>query len=619
MFLKNPRPSPVPTSTDLERILALPRRALPTPARDAALVDAMNVLLRRGRRPKEGPCACRPACLTSLLVAQARVLWELHLGSLYPDPTKRRGVVGLVPCGEGKTGLDLLAPLVAGARRTALLVPSGLVNQLVLAHAAWGAHFRTPRLVLPDGSVIPSSSGDDSCVVRVVPYHALSNDTALLLRADFDLVVADEAHRLRHVEASRTMRFVNLFVERPLTILCDWSGTLIGDSMLDAWHLFALALGEASPLPIDPGEAERWALAVDPVPRGAYAAPEGELRRLRLAMGEPTARAALRARVLSSPGVVAIEGGAPCPAPLRVSARAIAPPPDLLAAIREVRRTWARPDGEELIEALEYEKCLRELAAGFFYRMTYPRGEAPEVIRVWKERRKAWRSEAREVASRGMPGLDSLDLVAEAARRSRDGDVTLGDRFAPSRRSYAWEAWEEVAGEVRPETEAVWVSPFLAEDVARFAEENARRPPVIFAQHGALLDAAAAILGDHAVAIRSGSDVPAELARARRLGPRPLLLSIQAAGEGVDGLQEFYDHALAASSPASGDAWEQLLGRLWRRGQRADEVRYRVYRHTPEIRRAFDRAVAGARFTRETFGSRRALLLADIDFAVQGE
>jgi hypothetical protein len=132
----------------------------------------------------------------------------------------------------------------------------------------------------------------------------------------------------------------------------------------------------------------------------------------------------------------------------------------------------------------------------------------------------------------------------------------------------------------------------------------------VWYQHDAF---GAAIGAASGLRVYSGGDAE-DLRAAAALGSRSLVLSIKAYGTGFDGLQRAYSRALVTNSPSSGDAWEQAIGRLHRRGQAADEVVYEVYRHTPEVASAIDKAVAQAKYVEGVTGGRQALLAADVEW-----
>ena len=89
---------------------------------------------------------------------------------------------------------------------------------------------------------------------------------------------------------------------------------------------------------------------------------------------------------------------------------------------------------------------------------------------------------------------------------------------------------------------------------------------------------------------------------------------MKAHGTGRDGLQRVFSRQLVVCSPSSGDTWEQLLGRLHRVGQHADEVETWVYRHTPELVEAFEQATEQALYTKATIGTPQKILQATIEW-----
>ena len=64
--------------------------------------------------------------------------------------------------------------------------------------------------------------------------------------------------------------------------------------------------------------------------------------------------------------------------------------------------------------------------------------------------------------------------------------------------------------------------------------------------------------------------------------------------------------------PANGSSWEQLLGRLHRQGNLADEIEFYVYLHSREFINAFEQAKNDAEFIEETSGQKQKLNFAQI-------
>jgi superfamily II DNA or RNA helicase len=80
--------------------------------------------------------------------------------------------------------------------------------------------------------------------------------------------------------------------------------------------------------------------------------------------------------------------------------------------------------------------------------------------------------------------------------------------------------------------------------------------------------------------------------------PDVAAFSISAHGTGLN-LQQ-YDKAVIIEPPGSGLRWEQLLGRLHRPGQLADEVNFYVLSHTPQLRRSFVNALEDSRYIQDS-------------------
>ncbi len=602
----------VTKSDEFGRVLALPRRApvdLDGP-RGEALVELMT---ERLAKPK-GFCICnemRPPrrCVTRLKPAQAWALFEAPLAG---------GLLGAIGVGHGKTGLDILMATVfhdQGYRikNVVLLVPPGLLGQLEDDYKAWREHFRVPSFIFPNGTALlqHDKDGRPMPTVHVVPFSKLSRPEATEMLEDLapDLIIIDEAHRARHPDTATTRRILRYFAQHPECLLCCWSGTLTAKSLLDFWHLSAFALDEGSPLPVLKPIVEEWASAIDP---SDYPAPIGALRFF-CNPGEHV-YSGFHRRLVDTRGVVATKSQA-VDASIVISERKAPPiPKNVKEALTLLRAKWERPDGEQFVEALELAACARQLACGFFYRWRFPRGEAPELIERWRTARRNWNSEVRERLHHPRQHLDSPKLCENAAARAWasekrlvEGSVTYeGD--LPRWKAIAWPEWSQIRDAVEPETEAVWLSDYLAEDASEWGLKNRG---IIWYQHSAFGERVAKMSGLnlHGGGLGAGARIRAED------GARSIVASIKAHGTGTDGLQRlFYQQLVASPPPSSGDTWEQLLGRLHRIGFEGDEVITLCYRHTPELAEAIDKALIQAKYIEGVLGTYQKLLAADYDF-----
>jgi hypothetical protein len=613
----------VEDSEELQRVLALSRRAVidldgtpanPGPsARALALTELMTARLRRkdhGTRK----CNCHDIlkrrgipeeswqCIDTLLPAQAWVLYEAPLAG---------GLLGAVGVGHGKTGLDILSPMVMNCKLAVLLVPPNLKQQLVDAYELWAEHFDVPSLVLEGkGRINPGKP-----VLHVVAYSKFSRpeSTNLLEQLAPDLIILDEAHRWRHPDTATTSRGLRYFYNHSECRLCCWSGTLTDKSIKDYAHLAAIALRERSPLPIDPQVVEQWSCAVDPDGQGM----PGALRAL--CMPGETLYKGFGRRLTETQGVVTTRAGA-INAAINLHERKAPPLPHALEVmLNTLREANVRPDGEELIDQLEVAKNARQLACGFYYRWRFPRGEPEELILEWFETRKNWHKELREKLRARQEHLDSEQLCRNAAVRfyaeqetgvrhskggHRDGTPPL-----PVWESDWWPAWRDIADRVYHETEAVWVDDFLALDAAAWAKQH---KGVVWYEHEAFGRRVAELSG---LPMYGGGD-EAATALVRETGKRSVVVSMQAHGTGRDGMQHIWREQLVANPRSSATAWEQLLGRLHRIGQRADEVDTYVYRHTQEMQDAIDKAVVRAKYIEGTMTTSQKLLVANCTFSL---
>jgi hypothetical protein len=593
---------PVSDSPEVARVVAIPRRPPLDLESPEALALAREVTARFSRLDKDGAprqgCACaargRP-CFNSLKPVQAWALSEM---------AKTSGLLGKLGVGSGKTLLNVLAPLaVPNTKVAVVLVPPTLVGQLHAEYLRIAEHFRVPSLVLPTGGgqIHPGRP-----VLHVVPYSRFSRPeaTELLKKISPDLIIADEAHRLKAKDTSTTSRVLRYFAENPRTRLCAWSGTLTSKSVRDYGHVSAIALGEASPLPLDPNILEEWSLALDPI---EWRAPAGALFEL-CRPGEDV-RDGFRRRMDDTLGVVGTRAS-PVDASIILAERVPPPiPAKLNTLLKHLRSTWERPDGEELVDILQVAKSARELACGFFYRWTFPRGEPTDLIDRWFKVRSAWHKELREKLKHRVDHLDSPLLCAKAAIRAWSGY----EGPLPTWRAETWPSWVEIRDRVQPEPVAEWVDEYLANDAAEWARKHRG---IVWCDFDTFGRKTAAILGKpYYGGLQSDQDLfkigpdgkPAGLAIT---GKESVVLSVKKYHEGVDGLQYLFHEQLIANLIPGAARAEQLLGRTHRIGQSADEVTAHLYRHTIEMAESFDRALEQAKYIESTLGTYQKLLAA---------
>lgn len=590
-------------SEDLRRVLALPRRPRPSDETLASWARELELTFGKG----DVPCACasefRRPCCRHLLPVQAWALMEAR---------EVGGLLGPIKVGGGKSLLDLLTPVVVGAKVAVLLLPPNLKHQMLeVDWNYYGQHWKLPNLA---GSKF---FHPDRPTLHVVAFSELSGakSTDLLKRLRPDTVIVDEAHNLKNKKASRTKRFLRHFKELPGTRLFCWSGTLTSKSIKDYAHLSEFSLKKGSPLPLHFTVVEQWAAHLDP---SDWRAPCG---RLALLGSEPDARAGFAQRLSETKGVVTSLDDSGCNASLVVQTLPFEASKEVLEKLKTLEKTWQRPDGEELVDALSLARCAREVSCGFFYRWKFPRGEPRALIEEWLEVRKNWHKELREKLRNGREFLDSPLLCAKAAIRWREGYGFLdGDgkrvELPPHTKNGplpVWDSeyfpkWEAIRHKVKPETEAVWFDESLPQKVVEWLKES---PGIAWYEFGAVASKVIELSQpsglDNLTHLGAGEIFNERVAKLR--GEEHCLASIRAHGTGKN--LQMFDRSLIINPPGDGAILEQLLGRLFRRGQQSDTVNFEVFQHTEPFKKALASARNKAEYSEETLRAVMAVNLAN--------
>ena len=590
---------PVGWSHDLQRISELPRRVLDL--NDQGLADRWSLVLRQ---PVE-KCDCVEKwgfCIRQLLPIQALAL---------EDAYRANGLVAPIAVGAGKFGISVLLPwAIPGCQRAVLLIPPNLRAQFFGRDwPQWSVHFKLPNLA--HGRTFISGRP----ALHVVAYSELSSpkSSALLEQIQPDTIICDEGHYLASKDAARTSRFLRYFRDHPETRLCVLSGTITDKSIKEYAHLMRFSLRQGTPLPLHWPTVEEWAGALDPERGSMLPAPAGRLATF-CRPGEHV-REGFQRRLVETVGVVATAEGMVKQSLIIASRKpAPVPPADIAEKAAQVRNLWQRPDGEELTDILTRAAVAREMACGFFYRWTWPRGENADVIREWLAARKEWHQELREKLKRPVEQMDSPLLATNAAIRWHEGFVEV---LAPGLRiehpphtkhpltwaSGTWLHWQAVKDTCSPQSEAVWVSDYLVRDSVEWGRSHVG---IIWYQHDAFGQAVAK-LGSFPL---FGAGEKASQSILQEKGARTIVASVKAHGTGKN-LQHAFSVQLVANPPSSGKVWEQLLGRTHRQGQRADEVVCEVYQHTIEMREALEQAQAFAQYVAQTTGNAQKLCYAN--------
>lgn len=557
----------VDKSAELDRILALPRRVLKLDE-----IPDLTPLYRHTEVCRVRGCDLCARGPARLLPLQSAALFEAE---------RERGLLGALRVGGGKTLLSLLLVDALNLRRAVILVPSDVRQQLVdVDIPRYARHF-----MLPFGRF------------QVVSYSQLSNARTadVLEQIDPDGIIADEAHSLKNPQSSRTKRWRHCMKERPGIPFVPLSGTLTTRGPRDYGELSERSLKARSPVPRGYKEIEEWDDALrtrkaneESMPPGALLAfcTDDELQQLAQGKitGTDAARAGFLRRLVQSPGVVgSTEQDVECS--LVIRERKVEVPLGVAEAIRELERTWAIGD-EEIDSAATMAAKGREMSCGFYYVWDWPNG-VKDV--EWIQARKDWNRAVRDVlAHRSRPGLDSPLLVCNAAMRG-----TLG--------SYEkeWAAWAAVKDRPQPPTKPVWIDDFLCRDAEAWAEwavgkkDGSAGDGIIWYGHGAVEEWLKA--NTRIPVFGAGTSEEVIAMAAADIAPPVVALSVHSHRKGKN-LQHHWSQAYFIYCPANGEAWEQAVGRVHRRGQKEDRVLIDVALHTRPVRGAWDAALASARY-----------------------
>jgi hypothetical protein len=546
----------VQRTPELDRILALPRRRWED--RGALLAGKVTEYLRTPR----GEQQLRPI--------QAAALVEIH---------DYRG--GLLPIrvGGGKTLISLLSFVVLGARRPVLLLPAKLIDKTYREMPEYRKHW-----------LIPGNVRMMSYEILGRPQHA--ND---LEEAAPDVIVCDEAHKLKNSSAAVTKRVKRYMKAHPDTVFIAMSGTIIKRSLEDFVHLAEWALKRMNPTPVAFQDRIAWGMALDETKDDEGRLAPGALIELcnaeeRAKYAEDpltTTRIAFRRRLTETPGVVASQDGQ-----LGVSLRIDSVQPEVRGideALFKLRTEWERPDDEPIIDAIELWRHLREVGgAGLYYRWN------PKPPDEWLAARRAWAKMCREILKHNRSGLDSESQVVHAVDQG----------YYPVAKGVL-DAWRLVRDSFTPKTEAVW----LTQDILNFCADWMRREAgIVWVEHVEFGRTLSLITGVPFYQ-RQGKDMEGRPIELHPPGS-PMIASIQSNAEGRN--LQAWSKNLITSPPTSGAIWEQLLGRTHRDGQKADEVTATVLVVVKEQAAAFERACRDARAQTHLTGQEQKLSYADI-------
>jgi hypothetical protein len=545
-------------SSDLDRILALPRRSQSAVEFGETIAEEMTELLKT------------PQGTQKLRAVQAAALHDI--GTL-------GGLFGPIPVGFGKTLISLLAPYVLDAQRPLLVLPAALIKKTKIEQAKYAEHWRVPSNL------------------QIISYEMLGRVQAATFLEEMnpDLVIFDEVHRAKNKRAAVTRRLIRYMRSRPNTMVVALSGTVMRKSLLDFGHILRWCLKKNAPIPETDVELEEWAQALDEKLEEYERAAPGALTAFSGGLDDLDAvRRGFKERLISTPGVVAVTGGEDdlVTSSLRITALKYNLPPEVDQHFAKLRRDMVTPDQWQLMQAVEVWAHARQMALGMFYRWN-PRPPEP-----WRQARREWNAFVRETLSRSRT-LDSELQVVQACDAGRLPNETL-------------EAWRAIRDSFTPNVEPVWFD----DSAVKVCLEWMKEPGIVWVEHQFVGQRLAELSGKNYYGAKGLTDRGEFIDDA---SPKhAVILSIDANKEGRN-LQHKWSRNLITAPPEGADVWQQMLGRTHRPGQIADEVEVDVLLGCKEHANAWRRALSAAEAIRDTTGADSKLLLADVDWPSEDE
>jgi hypothetical protein len=574
------------------------------------------------------------------------------------------GVLAPIGVGRGKTLASLMIADAAyrrGINKIVLHLPPTIVSQLVGNDIRW-ARNRVPisfpiHVLHGKGRKARlgiAKSGRKG--LYIIPYSLLSTEDSVEVIREVrpGLVVGDEAHQIANKSAARTRRVLSVINEiREDGDPCQcvfMSGTITSKSVMDYYHLIRTALNEYCPLPLTAAFATEWAMIIDsvqekpewqdtdgteeftgPVSMRAlleWARIHFPERKAEFTNSRTGLRRAYQLRLETCPGVVVSTGEDVVKSSLLFDNTPVKDHEKvegwdkLKEHIKRLEDEWVAPSGDEIDHKIHAWKWMNELSAGFYNelywpdtetyaaRTTKPVAEADEILTRAKKYHEAGQEYAKVLRpwllELAPPGLDTPFLVGK--HMSSHG----ASKEVPSEIYEAWTNMKSLDFEGRPDRDsrAIRVCPYKVNWAVEWAmkEVPKGRGAIIWAHHREMRKWIAEKIEEAGLPVfEAGPGRKIDRALRDQLHKDKIVVaSIKAHGEGKN--LQYFQHQCMVQWPRPAKTAEQLLGRLHRQGQEADEIVVRTCFTTDFDHMNFGACLNDALYIHQTTGSQQKMV-----------
>lgn len=640
---------PMILTEEMERIVSLP---IWDPVDEETVEALSRELIQAG--PYSGQCPCLKSCRGQPM----RLKPEQAAGVVNFRKTGRG--FASIPVGQGKTALSILlaseAFKLAPDARILLLLPAHTCKQFLVQDVPWSrTHLvvNIPRWINlykasePKRQALAASPGGG---LFICPQSLLSEEDArsLLERIDADFVIVDEAHFLKGRASARNRRFWDWVraVERadpdglpPAGVVM--SGTIQTNTPANYHAIMRWTLGPLSVLPTTVMESMEWSAilragsdskrhvrdcdrtpgcdcpmqpymspeqyaTMEPLIRWARANFPDEAEHLR-GTRKRVARRAYRLRLRSAPGVIPMSRN-----DLGVSLQienvgADAPGNDLQELIDEMDRSWTSPDGDVLTYGIEKHQVMSQLTAGFYLKHTWP--EKHPLVRQAIQAHEAKQEYLRDLR-RFFASADARKQGIDTPRQAGKWWSTNGPLKRWGGLYDLWLAWKDLQAEGLPEREVtlVMVDNFKVKQVLQWAKKVARPGGIVWVEHSLFGDEVFRQLRAaglrNVLRKREGDDW------LQNDGTEESICVANRRAHGVGKNLQHFRHQIIAQWCRSAPFMEQLLGRVHRQGQQADEIVVHVMNETQFDHMNVAATLLDTVYDQQTLGGSRKLLVA---------